>query len=189
MGLPVATPIAPIGRRGVAYFLDSLVVGIAFVGVAVVFDALFGPLVEATPDGTALVVVAVDPIRVALELTATLVIDALYFAGSWTQWGATPAQRALRLRVRWIGGQPSPPGARDAPPPEAAWRRWAVLGVVPLALGSLGASGALDVDVLVLLNGTWFLVLLVSTLADPLRRGLHDRFAGTVVEAAPGRPG
>jgi hypothetical protein len=76
------------------------------------------------------VVVAVNPVRVVLELTATLVIDALNFAGCWS--------------------------------------RWVVLATLPIAVGSLAASGAL-----------------ISTAADPLRRWFHDRVAGTVVVPAP----
>ena len=187
MSAPAAAP-AGLGRRSVAYILDSLIIGLVDVCLAVLLNAVFGPLVEATPDGTALVVVAVNPLHVVLELTATLLIDALYFAGCWTRWGATPAQRALRLRVRMADGGTPAPAAPDALPIEAAWRRWAVLAIFPLAVGSLTASGALDPDVLVVLNGTWFLVLLVSAAVDPLRRGLHDRAAGTAVVPAPSRP-
>lgn len=187
MGLSAAAPIASLGRRSAAYLVDSLIVGVAYVSLAVLFDTLFGPLVAATPDGTALVVVSVNPGRVVLELTATLVIDALYFAGCWSRWGATPAQRAFRLRVRMADGTPPKPEAPDALPIEAAWRRWAALAILPIAVGSLAASGALDADVLLVVNGTWFLVLLTSAAADPLRRGLHDRVAGTVVVPAPDR--
>ena len=187
MGLPTAASVASLGRRSAAYLVDSLIVGIAYASLAVLFDTLFGPLLAATPDGTALVVVAVNPGRVVLELTATLVIDALYFAGCWGRWGATPAQRALRLRVRMAHGTPSTPVALGGLPIEAAWRRWAVLAILPIAMGSLAASGALDPGVLLVVNGTWFLVLLTSAAADPLRRGLHDRVAGTVVVPAPDR--
>jgi len=185
MGLHAAAPVAGLGRRSAAYIVDSLIVGIAYALLAVLFDAAFGPLVEATPDGTALVVIAVNPVRVVLELTATLVIDALYFAGCWSRWGATPAQRVLRLRVRMADGTPPVPDAPDALPIEAAWRRWAILAIVPIAQGSLAASGALDISVLLVVNGAWFLVLLISTAVDPLRRGFHDRVAGTVVVPAP----
>jgi uncharacterized RDD family membrane protein YckC len=152
--------------------------------------------VAATPDGQALVVVAVNPLRVALELTATLVVDALYFAGCWSRWGATPGQRVLRIRVLLeraagpAGAGPAgacPAAAGSAPdtsvalPLEAAGRRWAVLAVLPIATGSLAGSGAIDVSVLTVVNGAWFLLLLASTAADPLRRGLHDRVAGTIV--------
>lgn len=184
MRLQAARPVAALGRRGAAYVADSLVVGVAYLALAVLFDAVFGPLVAVSPDGTAIVVVAVDPLRVILELTATLLVDALYFAGSWSLWGATLAQRAFRLRVRMAEGPPPTPGAPDALPSEAALSRWAVLAVLPIAVGSLGASGALDLGVLVIVNGAWFLLLFISAAVDPLRRGLHDRLAGTVVVPA-----
>jgi len=186
MRLHAAAPVAALGRRSGAYVVDSLIIGIAYVALAVFFDAVFGRLVEAAPGGRALVVVAVNPVRVVLELTATLVIDALYFAGCWSRWGATPAQRALRLRVRMADGTPPRPDAPDALPIEAAWRRWAVLATVPIAVGSLAASGALEIGMLLVVNGTWFLMLLISAAADPLCRGFHDRVAGTVVVPAPG---
>jgi uncharacterized RDD family membrane protein YckC len=196
MGLPLAAPIAPLGRRSAAYLVDSLVIGLAYLVLGILFDSIFGPLVAATPDGQALVVVAVNPLRVALELTATLVVDALYFAGCWSRWGATPGQRVLRIRVlleRATGpaatgpagaGSAAAGSAHDTPvalPLEAAGRRWAVLAVLPIATGSLAGSGAIDVSVLTVVNGAWFLLLLASTAADPLRRGLHDRVAGTIV--------
>ena len=196
MSLPLAAPIAPLGRRSAAYLVDSLVIGVAYLVLGILFDSIFGPLVAATADGQALVVVAVNPLRVALELTATLVVDALYFAGCWSRWGATPGQRVLRIRVLLeratgsAGAGPAGAGpaaadsAHDTPvalPLEAAGRRWAVLAVLPIATGSLAGSGAIDVSVLTVVNGAWFLLLLVSTAADPLRRGLHDRVAGTIV--------
>jgi uncharacterized RDD family membrane protein YckC len=196
MSLPLAAPIAPLGRRSAAYLVDSLIIGLAYLVLGILFDSIFGPLVAATPDGQALVVVAVNPLRVALELTATLVVDALYFAGCWSRWGATPGQRVLRIRVlleRAAGpAATGPAGAGSAAagsahdtsvalPLEAAGRRWAVLAVLPIATGSLAGSGAIDVSVLTVVNGAWFLLLLASTAADPLRRGLHDRVAGTIV--------
>jgi uncharacterized RDD family membrane protein YckC len=196
MSLPLAAPIAPLGRRSAAYLVDSLVIGVAYLVLGILFDSIFGPLVAATADGQALVVVAVNPLRVALELTATLVVDALYFAGSWSRWGATPGQRVLRIRVlleRATGSAGAGPAATGsaaagsahdtsvALPLEAAGRRWAVLAVLPIATGSLAGSGAIDVSVLTVVNGAWFLLLLASTAADPLRRGLHDRVAGTIV--------
>jgi uncharacterized RDD family membrane protein YckC len=187
MDRDAAGPVAGLGRRSAAYVLDSLVVGVVYVALAVLFDTVFGPLVEATADGSAIVVVAVNPMRVALELAATLVIDGLYFAGSWSRWGASPAQRVLGLRIRMAAGAPRGADSGDALPVEAAWRRWAVMAVGPIAVGSLAASGALDRSILFVVNGAWYLVLLVSAARDPLRRGLHDRAAGTLV--IPARPG
>jgi uncharacterized RDD family membrane protein YckC len=62
--------------------------------------------------------------------------------------------------------------------------RWALLQVVPLCLGSLGAAGAVPLEVVGAGNGAWYGLLLVTALADPLRRGLHDRMVGTVVVRA-----
>ena len=199
MGLSLAAPIAPLGRRSAAYLVDSLVIGLAYLVLGILFDSIFGPLVAASPDGQTLVVVAVNPLRVVLELTATLVVDALYFAGCWSRWGATPAQRALRIRVTLehaagpaatgaaATGSAAAGSAHDTPvalPLEAAGRRWAVLAVLPIATGSLAGSGAIDASVLAVVNGAWFLLMLVSTAADPHRRGLHDRVAGTIVVPA-----
>ena len=107
MGLPLAAPIATLGRRSAAYLVDSLIIGLAYLVLGILFDSIFGPLVAASPDGQTLVVVAVNPLRVVLELTATLVVDALYFAGCWSRWGATPAQRVLGIRVRLADAAPS----------------------------------------------------------------------------------
>jgi uncharacterized RDD family membrane protein YckC len=63
-----------------------------------------------------------------------------------------------------------------------------VLAILPIATGSLSASGAVDVSVLGVVNGAWFLVLLVSAAVDPLRRGLHDRAGGTIVVSIDRRP-
>jgi uncharacterized RDD family membrane protein YckC len=188
MGVPVVAPVAALGRRSAAYIADSLIIGLVYIVLGVLFDSIFGPLVEATPDGLSLVVVAVNPLRVVLELTATLAVDALYFAGSWCRWGATPAQRLLGLRVRLEHAGGSSPGVSPTLSVEAAGRRWAVLAVLPIAVGSLAASGALDVSVLAIVNSAWYLVLLASAAADPLRRGLHDRVAGTIVVPAPHGP-
>ncbi len=192
MGVPVAAPVAALGRRSAAYMADSLIIGLAYIALGVLFDSIFGPLVAASPDGRSLIVVAVNPLRVALELSATLAVDALYFAGCWCRWGATPAQRALGLGVRLQNPAGSAAGsAADTArglPVESAGRRWAVLAILPIATGSLSASGAVDVSVLAVVNGAWFLVLLVSAAADPLRRGLHDRVAGTIVVPVSRRP-
>ena len=188
MGPRVAGPVGALGRRSAAYILDSFLVGLVYVLLAVLFDSAFGPLVAAAPDGSAVIVVAVNPVRVALELTATLLVDGLYFAGSWSRWGATPAQRALRLRVRPTTDPRPKPGAPDGLPIEAAWRRWAVLAILPIAVGSLAASGAIDVSLLFVVNGSWFSLLLISTAVDPLGRGIHDRVGGTLVVPALDQP-
>ena len=53
MSLHAAAPVAALWRRSAAYIVDSLIIGIAYILLAVFFDAVFGQLVEATPDGDA----------------------------------------------------------------------------------------------------------------------------------------
>jgi uncharacterized RDD family membrane protein YckC len=62
--------------------------------------------------------------------------------------------------------------------------RWAVLQLLPICAGSLGSAGALPLGVVAGLTAGWSAALLLSAAADPLRRGLHDRVAGTVVVLA-----
>jgi uncharacterized RDD family membrane protein YckC len=189
VALRAPAPVAPLGRRLAAFILDGFILVPVYVVYAVVLDALFGPLVEADPGGTGLIVVAVDPPRVALELALTLLTDAAYFAGSWARWGMTLGQRICGVAVRAVGPGPDrPPGdARGLPPhpdlvpAQAAVTRWAVLQLLPLCAATLGAAGAVPFGAVAALNAAWSGLLFVSVLADPLRRGLHDRAAATVV--------
>jgi uncharacterized RDD family membrane protein YckC len=182
-------PVAPLARRAIAFFLDGLILVPAYLIYATVLDAVFGALVAPDPIGSGLVVVAVNPGRVTLELTLTILTDVAYYAGSWATWGMTLGQRTCGVAVRAVGpGAPPPPGAPRRLPPDpervptpSATVRWAVLQLLPLCISTLGAAGALSLGVVASVNGGWYAVLLVSAIVDPLRRGLHDRAAGTVV--------
>ena len=160
--LRVSAPAAPLGRRAVAFFLDGFVLVPIWIVYAVVLDAVFGPLVAADPGGAGVVVVAIDPPRVALELALTLLTDAAYYAGSWARWGMTPGQRACGVAVGLAepaarrrhpdGGRPSPSPAASRP---GRVVRWAVLQVLPLCVGSLGSAGALSLAVVAGITVGW----------------------------------
>lgn len=196
MALHAPEPVAPLTRRLLAFILDGFILVPVYLVYAIVLDGLFGTLVEADPGGSGLVVVAVDPPRVALEMALTLVTDAAYFAGSWARWGMTVGQRVCRVAVRAVGpgepppGEPPPGGQRPLPPdPErvpvqVATVRWAVLQLLPLCVGTLGGAGAASIQAVAVLNATWFGLIFATAAVDPLRRGLHDRVAGTVVVRA-----
>ena len=189
MALRAPAPVATISRRLVAFFLDGLILAPLYVVLAIALDAAFGALVQADPDGTRLVVVAVNPTRVALELTLTLLADAAYYAGCWVRWGMTPGQRLCRVAVRAVS--PGVPPSAGAPPPGVpdpervpaaiATTRWAVLQLLPLCAGILGASGALPAGAVAGITTVWYMFLFFTAAADPLRRGFHDRRAGTLV--------
>lgn len=195
MALRVSAPVAPLGRRVVAFFLDSFVLVPAWILYAAVLDGIFGPLVASDPGGAGFVVVAIDAPRVALELALTLLTDAAYYAGSWVRWGMTPGQRACGVAVRGAdsgamqapGGPGSLAPARDRVSTQVATTRWAVLQVLPICVGSLGTAGALSIEIVAGITVGWSGFLFLSAAADPMRRALHDRVAGTVV-VVPGVP-
>lgn len=202
MALPAPAPIASLARRVLAFLLDGFILVPVYLVYAILLDALLGTLVVPAPDGSGLVVVAVSPVRVIVELTLTLLTDAAYFAGCWARWGMTAGQRVCGIAVGGVsagsasgaggGGRPAPPAREPGRPAlvpdglqrvtlQAATVRWAVLQLLPLCVGTLGGAGAASLQAVVVLNTTWFGLLFATAAVDPLRRGLHDRAAGTVV--------
>lgn len=175
-----------------AFWLDGLVLVPAWIALASILDAVFGPLVAVDPGGAGVVVVAIDAPRVALKLALTLLTDAAYYAGSWVRWGMTPGQRVCGVAVRPMEpGLVPAPGGRQGPGPaparvtaQVATVRWAALQLVPLCVGSLGSAGALPIEAVVGITAAWSAFLLASAAADPLRRALHDRASGTIVVLA-----
>jgi uncharacterized RDD family membrane protein YckC len=79
----------------------------------------------------------------------------MYFVTCWSTTGQTPGDRALRIRVRTMGG-----GALSS--------QRSLLRFVGLTLAALPLCAG-------------FLIILI----DDRRRGLHDHLAGTVVIEAP----
>ncbi len=196
MALPVSAAVAPLGRRVVAFLLDGIILVPVWVVYGVALDTAFGPLIALDAGGTGIVVVAIDAPRVALELALTLLTDAAYYAGCWVRWGMTPGQRACGVAVCAAPTAaptdgPTPPDRPPAREPDpdrvpvhVATNRWAVLQLLPICAGSLGSAGALPLGVVAAITAGWSAALLLSAAADPFRRGLHDRVAGTVVVLA-----
>jgi len=157
--------IAGVFSRVVAYVIDVALLGAANIAVGLPLG-LYDPAQNQ-----------------AVALTVSLVftgVDALYFVGLWRSGGhATVGMRLLGLRLL---------GAVDAKtiPLNAAVIRWlAVSGVVSLVTIA-GVGGSL-VSLVAL---AWVFILLLTTATNPLRQGLHDRWAGSViVQPAPGGSG
>ena len=192
MALRVSAAVAPLGRRVFAFLLDGVILVPVWVVYGIALDAAFGPLIAPDAGGTGIVVVAIDAPRVALELALTLLTDAAYYAGCWVRWGMTPGQRACGVAVRAAPtGALTPPDRQpalepdpDRVPVQVATNRWAVLQLLPICAGSLGSAGALPLGVVAAITAGWSAALLLSAAADPMRRGFHDRVAGTVVVLA-----
>ncbi|TFG68036.1 MAG: hypothetical protein E4H24_04660 [Thermomicrobiales bacterium] len=116
-----------------------------------------------------------------LIVTAVLItFDLIYFVGLWTSgWHATLGMRLMRLRIL---------GAVNAGTLSFndALLRWlaltgaiTILAVVPSIASTIG-----------FISLVWVVVLLLTTVMNPLRQGLHDRWArSVVVQPAPGGSG
>jgi hypothetical protein len=194
-GTPTRSPVAaaerpaPLVRRGLAYVADTTLLGLAYAVLTGILDAAFGPLAIVSPEGDRLISAEVQPLRVAFTLAVILVADVGYFAGSWALAGATPFQRLAGISVLPLRpALAAPVGAIARLEPGDALRRWAVMALLPLCAGLLGSSGALPLLPVAAFDVGWTLGLLVTVLLDGRRRGLHDRFGGSiVVETRKGR--
>jgi uncharacterized RDD family membrane protein YckC len=152
--------VAGVGARLGGIMLDWILLAVLTVAVALVIG-----------------VVASDAIledTVALGLLVAIVytgFEFLYFVGFWTSGRrATPGMRALGLAVTSVDGR--------GIPITAALVRWFLLTIPVGNLAVVLPSGSEIVSSLVLL---WWIVLLLTTGMDPRRRGLHDRWSGTIV--------
>jgi hypothetical protein len=168
-------PLATISRRLLAWTVDVvLVTALVFVGVTVV-DAVFGPAVSFHPEAATLRdTVAVDKGTVAVNALIATGLSAAYFVVPWALWSGSPAQLALRLRVRGgAGGEPLPVGR--------AITRWVLL-FPPFATVSALAAGVPLLGWFVWGGAlVWYVVLLLTAARSETNRGLHDRLSGSLV--------
>ena len=175
-GRPASDPLASSFRRSLAWIVDVvLVTALVFGGVSIV-DAALGPAVSFHPEAATLSdTVVVDRADVAVEALFATVLNAAYFVVPWALLGASPAQLALRIRVR---------GAADGEmlPVGRALVRWVLLFPPFATISALGAGVPLLARFVWGSALAWYVVLLLSTARNASNQGLHDRIAGTVVE-------
>jgi hypothetical protein len=173
---PASDAFASIFRRSLAWIVDVvLVTALVFGGVSIV-DAALGPAVSFRPAAATLSdTVVVDKGDVAVEALFATVLSAAYFVIPWALLGASPAQLALRIRVRGdAGGETLPVGRAIA--------RWILL-FPPFATISALAAGVPLLGWFVWGSAlAWYVVLLLSTARSASNQGLHDRISGTVVQ-------
>ena len=213
--LPAGIRVATVGARIGAWFLDSLIVGFLMIVPAIgaivtgavglnqaaldqvdtyssrPFDAVTAPLLH------------VDTSLLAFWGAVFVAISALYYILSWVKAGATPAQRALKVRVvdladgsnlsmakallRWLALQGLPAASAVvayllifdylAKTPTDQW-----LGVSSYGRTSFYITfGGIQTSIVSWAGSIWALVLLATTGTNAARRGLHDLLAGSVV--------
>ena len=150
--------------RLLAWWLDGFLLGIVLVVVAGVMGAIMGSVQGAT-------------------LVSTVVyvgLTFLYFVGMWTGGGqATLGMRLFNLRVG------NATDGRELTMSQATVR-WFAMGMWASAAAVLPPP----LSTLVSMAGSlWYLVLLISTVASPVRQGIHDRVSGSAMVAPIGREG
>jgi uncharacterized RDD family membrane protein YckC len=142
---PAAPPVyAGLATRGVAFVIDAAIVNtVAFVIAASASLALsiFGVSLDELPTAVSLGVGA----------AGWIVLNLVYFIGSWTLTGQTRGMRLMSIRVERTNGDP------------LSFRR-AVRRLIASVLAALPLFAG-------------YLLILV----DDRRRGLNDRLAGTLV--------
>jgi uncharacterized RDD family membrane protein YckC len=157
--------ISGVFTRLVAYAIDGSILA----AINIVVEVAAG-VFSSSPDPTLAVIVGIGLITV----------DLLYFVLLWTSGlHATLGMRLMRLQIFGVVDGKTL-SLNDA------LLRWlaltgaiAILALVPSIAGTIG-----------ILSVLWLLVLLVTTAANPLRQGLHDRWARSViVQPAPGGSG
>jgi uncharacterized RDD family membrane protein YckC len=165
----VGTPPAPVagfvvagvGARLVGILFDWLLLTILTVTISLLI--MIGVGSAFTDDSVA---------SVALLGVVFTGLEFLYFVGFWTSSRrATPGMRALGLAV-----VTPVDGSRISI--TSAVVRWFLLTVPIANLAGLLPRGSETISALTTL---WWLALLVTSAAHPARRGLHDRWSGTLV--------
>lgn len=155
--------VAGTGSRVVAYIIDGVLLAIVSLVIASIADPdLFDPT---TPP------VATRSMPLLLTGLIGIGIDYAYYVGLWTSRGrATLGMRLLRIHV--IDQR------RDEPlklvPASARWLlvtgAFSILLLLPIAQEIMGLAIII-----------WSIVLLASVINNPLRQGIHDQAAGSLV--------
>lgn len=163
---------ADVPNRLIAFLIDAVVLSALLFLAAILMSAIFHAVVRIDP-GPKLTVNRGMAIADAVVGTA---IGAVYFAGSWVLWRGTPGQRLLRMRLAPVDGT-------DRISLVDAVRRWLVVGA-PIGVAGIliAAAGGIADAVIELALFVWGVIVLVSTARDPMKRGLQDRFAKTVLQ-------
>lgn len=164
---------ADVPNRLIAYLIDAIILTLlSFVG-AVAISVIFGPVV--TFNLTAEPHVSVNTGLAFANVGLSTAISVVYFVLSWRRNAGSPGQRLLRMRLWPASGEGSITLRQGI-------IRWLFVGL-PLGVeASISVALAGQAETVLLLSlAIWYVILLVSTARDPLKRGFHDRVAGTLV--------
>lgn len=166
---------AAFWRRVLAFLVDGAMLAVMGFVLLAVASQLLGPTVQIELSGSA---ARVEASAWRSEVNALLLagLGGGYFVRSWTRSGSSPGQALMRISI-----QVADAGAASPLPLKHAVLRWALLGP-PLGLAAAASVNAPLVFLgVTLASAAWFTTLVLTTLFSPSGRGLHDRFAGSMV--------
>lgn len=173
--LPGGLVVAGMGRRIGAYIVDEIiltVVGFAFLSVLGSMGIWYS---KVPANGDALSATYNYPVVVAY-MAFGLAVSAAYWVFSWSAMRASLGMRMVGLQ---IGDATTGNNLTTA----QAVRRWIALGA-PFALAQIVQPITVVYYAISIVELIWIVALLVSTVNHPLRRGIHDRYAGSLIVQA-----
>jgi uncharacterized RDD family membrane protein YckC len=157
-------------RRFVAYLIDTvLLIVFGLVCRELAAQAGFGPRQWTGPEAIG------HPATIVLQLVA-VAVSAAYFVGCWCIAQRTVGMRLLGLRIEQADGE-------SGLTPRQGVVRWLVLEGVPSMVSIIGGDNEIAYWVTTVANWVWWVVLVLTTVRDPQRRGIHDKLAGSLVIA------
>ena len=163
-------------NRLMALLLDAALLTVAIFLAAAAVSVLAGPAVELDSGADTIEeAVTIDRDIATLDAVISLLIGAVYFAGSWRWLSATPGQRLLGLQV----------GREEEGSPLsilAAAIRWGLVAG-PFSILALVTTVAPDLNKTVpdLVVALWYVALLVSVIRSPSKQGIHDHLVRSAV--------
>jgi uncharacterized RDD family membrane protein YckC len=203
--LPPDVVVAGMGRRIVAWIVDNILSGLLGI-IPIVFVMAAGGVTfnesawkqvdwgSTNPyAGVTEPLAKVDLAILAIGVVLYMALQALYFIWSWTAAGGTPGQRLFSFRVADFQT------GRNLSLAQATVRWLLLVGIaeavslvylvvfvqamadhpgseLDTSYGLAGLSNTTSA-----LSSLWFIALLISAIADSLRRGIHDKLASSIV--------
>jgi uncharacterized RDD family membrane protein YckC len=174
---PAGLILADVPNRIIALIIDIIVLSV----IGFVLASLLGGLVSA-PGAIDSAGGELDVVAFVVVLVLQLAVSFAYFGGTWTILGWTLGMRLLGLRI-----------GDEADGERIDWRRslirWFILGI-PALLTSVAVYVPNAIGLILWALGVVWMALLLYTVAQsPLKQGLQDRYAHTIVVKARRRSG
>ena len=177
---------ASIARRLVAWLIDMAIVLLVVLAIGAIFGLTRSRTTDLVLQDGSKTTTVVTYLPTQWYGTLLAVVSALYTIPLWVRGRATVGQRLLGLRTVDASRQAGLTVQQAA-------IRWLVL--FGWTFASVGSTIPLLAIPFTVTEVAWFVVLLFTTERDPNSQGIHDRYAGSIVQrravyqVVPSKPG